>query len=76
MKIMSLMTHPHIIPRHCVSWKSDTGDVRCWLPENTSAASYVTSVTAELEENTMFNKVAVSVIFGPKCIFDASKHSN
>jgi len=24
----------------------------------------------------MFNKVAVSVIFGPKCIFDASKHSN
>jgi len=28
------------------------------------------------EEKTMLNKVVVFVIFGPKCIFDASKTSN
>jgi len=30
----------------------------------------------EPEDNTMLNKVVVFVIFRPKCIFDASKHSN
>jgi len=30
----------------------------------------------ELEENTMLKKDIVFVIFGPKCIFDASKNSN
>jgi len=50
-------------------------------PENTPVASYVMSIierglTTELENNTMLNKVVVFVIFGPKCFFDASKHSN
>jgi len=30
----------------------------------------------EPEDNTMLNKVIVFVMFVPKCIFDASKHSN
>jgi len=33
-------------------------------------------LTTEPEDNTMLIKVVVFVIFGPKCIFDASKHSN
>jgi len=28
------------------------------------------------EENTMLNKVVLFVIFGPRCIFEASKHYN
>jgi len=32
--------------------------------------------STEPEDNTMLNKVVLFVIFGPKCIFDASKHSN
>jgi len=45
-------------------------------PENTSAASRSpASLWTEPEDNTMFSK-GIFVIFGPKCIFDASKHSN
>jgi len=32
-------------------------------------------LTTEPEVNTMLNKVVVFVIFGPKCILNASKHS-
>ena len=45
----------------------------------TSAASLRSRerrLTTDPEENTMLNKVVVFVIFGPKCIFDASKTSN
>ena len=36
----------------------------------------VNALTTDPEEKTMLNKVVVFAIFGPKCIFDASKNSN
>jgi len=36
----------------------------------------VASLCLEPEDNTMLDKVVFFVIFGQKCIFDASKHSN
>jgi len=66
------------VHNHILILKSDNFFPKSVLIRAVSNVISVTEhgLTTEPEENTILNKVVVFAIFGPKCIFDASKHSN